>query len=256
MESFTTYREGLAIRGMVHYPPQETPAPCLFFCHGFTATRIEPHFMFVKIARLLADLGVACVRFDFTGSGESDGRFQDMTIMTEVADLEAVAEWARTQGRIDPSRKNLLGFSKGSAVSILAAARYPQNYENLLLISPAANMLDVYTREIIGDKVRTYMETSEVDVAGNILSKNAIDTMSQINIYEEAKKVQAQALLVHGTLDNVVPPFTSIKLAEIWGQQSELALINGGDHWYSSAALESELISTIIDYAKRKILSR
>jgi len=254
MESFTTYRDGLAIRGMVHYPPQEIPAPCLIFCHGFTATRIEPHFMFVKMARVLAEMGVACVRFDFTGSGESDGRFQDMTLMTEVADLEAVAEWARTQGGIDPSRKNLLGFSKGSAVSIIAAARYPKEYDNLLLISPATNMLDVYTREIIGDKVGIYLDKGEVDVAGNLLSKQAVDVMTDINMYAEAKKVQAQTLLVHGTLDNVVPPFTSIKLAEIWAGHSELSLIEGADHCYSSALLESELISTLVDYVKRKIL--
>lgn len=254
MEYFTVYRQGLAIRGMVHYPSQEGPAPCLFFCHGFTATRIEPHFMYVKIARILANLGIACVRFDFAGSGESDGEFRDMTILTEVADLEAVTTWALNQERIDPAHHNLLGFSKGSAVSILAAARHPQVYRNLLLISPAANMLDVYTREIVGDKVKIYQETGEVDVAGNLLSKAAIDVMTEINIYTEAKKITAPALLVHGTLDNVVPPFTSIKLAEIWGGHSELALIAGSDHWYSSAALEKELITTLVDYAQRNIL--
>lgn len=254
MECFTAYRHGLAIRGMAHYPCQSTPAPCLFFCHGFTASRIEPHFMYVKIARVLAEMGIACIRFDFTGSGESDGRFQDMTIMTEVADLEAVIAWASTQERIDASRKNLLGFSKGSAVSILAAARHPREYSNLLLISPAANILDIYTREISGDKVQEYLEKGLVDVAGNLLSKQAIDVMTNINIYTEAMKVTAQALLVHGTMDNVVPPFTSIKLAEIWAGHSELALISGSDHWYSSADLESKLINALTDYARRNLL--
>lgn len=254
MECFTAHRNGLTIRGMVHYPVQDTPAPCLIFCHGFTASRIEPHFMYVKIARILAEMGIACVRFDFTGSGESDGRFQDMTIMTEVADLETVAEWAGTQDRIDPARKNLLGFSKGSVVSILASSRRPREYNNLLLISPAANMLDVYTREIFGDKVQSYLENGLVDVAGNLLSKQAIDVMTDINIYAEAKKVTAQALLVHGTNDNVVPPFTSIKLNEIWAGHSELSLINGSDHWYSSTGFESELINALAEYAKRNLL--
>src|SRR5690606_7224053 len=104
----------MMIRGTVHIPEGFTGArPCLIFCHGFTANRDEPHFMFVKIARALEKIGVVSIRFDFLGSGESDGEFCDMTINTEVEDCKAVIAYAKSLEFIDENNINLLGFSKG-----------------------------------------------------------------------------------------------------------------------------------------------
>ena len=46
--------------------------------------------MFVKCSRALAQVGVASLRFDFYGSGESDGEFRQMTLRGEIADGRAL----------------------------------------------------------------------------------------------------------------------------------------------------------------------
>lgn len=70
--------KGLILRGVLHIPEDikvKEPIVCIF--HGFTGDKIGPHFIFVKLSRILARRGIASVRFDFAGSGESDGDFVD-----------------------------------------------------------------------------------------------------------------------------------------------------------------------------------
>lgn len=72
---------GLTLRGMLHIPANISgKIPMVVIFHGFTGNKMEPHFILVKLSRLLETKGIASVRFDFAGSGESDGDFSEMTI--------------------------------------------------------------------------------------------------------------------------------------------------------------------------------
>jgi pimeloyl-ACP methyl ester carboxylesterase len=247
IKHFELDRNGKKIRGAIHLPEKTQNLPCVTFCHGFTASRIEPHFMYVKMSRALEKIGVASIRFDFLGSGESDGLFSEMTLSTEVADVEAVLNYACSLSFVDPNRISLLGFSMGGAVSLVSASRRPQLVDRLVLISPAANMLEVMTRDIRGQKIAMYQQGT-IDVAGNMLSKAAIDDVFAINIYACAGKLKNKILFIHGTEDDQVPPFTSLKMHEMLAANSELKLIQGADHWYSSHPWEEELIGSIVDF--------
>ncbi len=248
MKHFELERNGQIIRGVIHQPEKaQSSLPCVIFCHGFTASRIEPHFMFVKIARALEKIGVASIRFDFLGSGESDGLFSEMTLSNEVADCEAIIDYARSLSIFDPCKISLLGFSMGGAVSLVSASRCPEKIDRLVLMSPAANMLEVMTRDIRGQRIDMYQQGA-IDVGGNMLSKKAIDDVFAINIYACASKLKNRILFIHGTEDDQVPPFTSLKMHEILAANSELKLIQGSDHWYSSQLWEKELIDSIVDF--------
>lgn len=87
--------------------------------HGFSGTKCEAGRLFVQTARAFAAGGLNVLRYDFFGSGDSDGDFADMSPNTEIADLLAVLKWARPRYR----SIGLLGLSFGSAVSISVAAR-------------------------------------------------------------------------------------------------------------------------------------
>ncbi|MBD3293779.1 MAG: alpha/beta hydrolase, partial [Armatimonadia bacterium] len=79
MEQFREFEvDGHRIAASIHIP-DTTPAPGVVMCHGFTGQRMEAHFLFVKAGRAMCEAGLNVLRFDFRGSGESDGRFRDMT---------------------------------------------------------------------------------------------------------------------------------------------------------------------------------
>jgi dienelactone hydrolase len=93
------------------------------FFHGFTGDRMESHWIFVKCARALASRGIASLRFDFYGSGESEGEFRQVTLSGEIEDARMSVEFFRRRKDVDPKRLGLVGFSLGGTVAASIAAR-------------------------------------------------------------------------------------------------------------------------------------
>jgi len=91
---------------------------CVILAHGFSGTKVESGRLFVTTARALAAAGISGVRFDFWGSGDSAGEFNQMTPNTEIADLHAVIAWAARRWK----RVGVLGLSMGGGVSICTCA--------------------------------------------------------------------------------------------------------------------------------------
>src|SRR5207244_3810038 len=87
METPVTFEcKGQQLVGMLHVPDGRGRFPAALLLHGFTASKTENHRMFVKLSRQLASQGIASLRFDFRGSGDSAGDSEDMTIRSEMAD--------------------------------------------------------------------------------------------------------------------------------------------------------------------------
>ncbi|MBZ4647158.1 MAG: alpha/beta hydrolase [Clostridia bacterium] len=83
--------DGLTLRGMIHIPELgKSKYPFVAIYHGFTGNKMEPQFMFVRLSRELEKAGVGSVRFDFSGSGESDGLFEDMSVSNEIKEAKPV----------------------------------------------------------------------------------------------------------------------------------------------------------------------
>ncbi|MFA0780897.1 MAG: hypothetical protein RJAPGHWK_002418, partial [Candidatus Fervidibacter sp.] len=79
-EQFVQFEvQGQRVYGMLHLPDGTSDTgkkvPAVAMCHGFTGNRIEAHRLFVKAARHFVQHGIAVLRFDFRGSGESEGDF-------------------------------------------------------------------------------------------------------------------------------------------------------------------------------------
>lgn len=115
-------RENLAT--MLHLPaPAEGRFPVVVCCHGLTGSRIGTCYRFVRLARRLAREGIACVRFDFRGCGESDGEFETLTAKRLVEDLLAVLSRIGSITQCDARRIGIVGSSFGAFTASLASDR-------------------------------------------------------------------------------------------------------------------------------------
>src|SRR5574344_362483 len=56
--------------------------PMVIICHGFCGNKNEP--LHKALSDSLLSKGIASIRFDFNGHGESDGDFQEMTVLNEI----------------------------------------------------------------------------------------------------------------------------------------------------------------------------
>jgi alpha/beta superfamily hydrolase len=156
---------------MLHLPAAapNRPTPAVVLFHGFTGHRMEAHGIFVKCSRALAKAGIASLRFDFYGSGESDGEFREMTLRGEIADGRAAVDFLRGQAGIDPERVGLLGLSLGGAV---AATLAPSVHAKVLVLWSAVahtarlgNLIEKSARKIPGKPGAMELDAREINPA-------------------------------------------------------------------------------------------
>lgn len=129
--------EGQRLYGMMHLPERPGLHPGVILLHGFTGNSKESHFMFVKAARDFARNGLVALRFDFRGSGDSEGAFVDMTAPDEISDAVAALDFLSVQSEVDEERMGLLGLSLGGCVAACTAG-VDARVKSLVLWSAAA----------------------------------------------------------------------------------------------------------------------
>ena len=122
--------------GVFHAPDEQAPLTGLrhgiVFCAPFAEEKMFSHRVYVNMARALAREGVACLRFDFMGEGDSDGSFEDSTVTTRLSDISAAMAALAEKAKI--VYMGLIGVRFGATLAALAATR--KMVDTLALISP------------------------------------------------------------------------------------------------------------------------
>jgi hypothetical protein len=108
-------------------------------------TREEGSF-FTRLAAGLADAGIASLRFDLRGHGESEGRQEELTIAGILADIRAAAALVCPQ--VGTDRVALLGASFSGGICGYYAAQHPAELTSLIMLNPLLN----YRKRLIDDK--------------------------------------------------------------------------------------------------------
>ena len=103
-----------------HFPEGDTHA-VVVFCHAFGEEKKNPHRVFVETARALAERGIASVRFDFAGCGDSSGDLRDATVGLWLEDLAAVLEDCAEMADAGAPRI-VLGLRLGASLAATFAA--------------------------------------------------------------------------------------------------------------------------------------
>ncbi len=222
----------------------EEKVPAVILFHGFTGDKLEPHRMFLKISRALEAKGISSFRFDFSGSGESDGNFEDMTVSNEIAEAKRILEYVQSHERIDQTRISLLGLSLGGMIAGTVAGDLPDEIQRLVLLAPAGNM-----SEIVANMVRQVgadMSMPYFDRAGDLVGRNFAIDIQAIDGFTRAKRFQKPVLLIHGTNDMTIPYTVSLRYRdEVYNENASVHLIEGADHTFNGHTWESEVIETV-----------
>ncbi len=231
---------------MIHRPARRARVPGVVFFHGFTGDRMESHWLFVKCARALASEGLASLRFDFYGSGESDGSFREVTLSGELADARAAVAFFRRQPSVDPRRVALLGLSMGGTIAATLAASCRARALVLwaALAHPAElrDLAERTTRLIPGGKGAREYGAHEV-------SPRFLDNLEKIDPLQALRRFKAPTLIIHPEKDELLPlhhPESLFRAAA--AACKEKVIVPGADHTFNSLAWERELIERSVSW--------
>jgi pimeloyl-ACP methyl ester carboxylesterase len=236
MESLDVQHRGRTLRGALHLP-EATPAPAIVLCHGFSGTRSEFGYTFVRLANRLAAQGVAVYRFDFAGGGESDGEWAELTVSDQVSQTLAVLEAVGSHPGVDPDRLSLLGMSLGGLTASLAAAKRP--VRSLTLWAPAAIAVDV---EVTAQRRATIVEHGYQDFGGMPTYAPFADDADQIDAFADAKGHNGPVFLVAGSGDAIVRPDLLDGYRDTYGDRLETQIIEGVGHGFETVPAREHLL--------------
>ncbi|MDX2004834.1 MAG: alpha/beta fold hydrolase [Meiothermus sp.] len=260
--------DGQRIHGMLHLPLNPADkVPAVLMLHGFTGQRMEPHRLFVLFSRLLARHGIASLRFDFRGSGESEGGFEEMTVSREIEDVMAAHRFLLSRPEVDPSRVGLLGLSMGGMVAALSVARL--EVAALCLWAPAHPKLwlgefSEEQRKVLPQLfaqaeregklppgVRTLPDGSGTDWNGNPVGWGFFADLERHEPFDSVRSHRNPALVVHGTADPTVPFAIGEAYARSMG--APLRPIEGGLHTFEVVPHQAEVHQVTLEFFKQHL---
>lgn len=243
--------QGQQIIGVLHMPERRKgKVPAVVFFHGFTGTKIEPHRIFVKMARALASAGIASLRFDFRGSGDSEGDFSKMTISGESKDAVEAFRFMRNQPGVDARRVGVLGLSMGGAVAALTLGRDPK-IPVAALWSPVVDLADSKKRKMRPGDREQLRQMGVIDHGGNAVGRCFLEDLACHNPLKAITKTRAAVLIVHGDNDETVPvaaAHTYEKALKKAGKAVAKHIVAGADHTYNSLAWETQVIGLTLEW--------
>jgi alpha-beta hydrolase superfamily lysophospholipase len=203
---------GKEVRGVLHLPDEPSP-PCVVLSHGLFSAKESPKM--VRLAQRLADGGIAALRYDHLGCGESGGELRDTTVTSRIRELGAMVDVAARHPLLG-SRLGLLGSSLGGFISIFKRAADPRLGPLCLWATPAfVRGVDPGAEEGFGQlKPEFFADAARYD---------AREAIAEVGC----------CLILHGEADELVPVAHGRQLWEAAREPKHLEVFPGGDHRFT-----------------------
>ena len=163
LRSFVVDGDHGKLSAVLQTPDNKEKYPLVMIFHGFNSNKDMP--LLRDVADKLQAKGIASVRFDFNGHGQSDGKFAEMTIPNEMEDARRVYGYLRKVPNI--TSVSLLGHSQGGVVASVLAGEMGNNIKSVVLLAPAAVLQDMACQGyLFGIKYDLAMHPDYIEIPG------------------------------------------------------------------------------------------
>jgi dipeptidyl aminopeptidase/acylaminoacyl peptidase len=181
---------------------------------------------FEQIAAALATRGVATLRLDDRGVGQSTGSADSTTGDDVARDALVAIAWLRRQPSIDAERIAVIGHSFGGAVAPLVAGRDPRVAAVVLMGAPARSFREImryqHRYRIEHDpRIAPPSRDSALAAAMRVQERNATTSgehwrrwLQHYDPLPAARRVACPVLILQGLTDRAVPPEDATALAD------------------------------------------
>jgi putative redox protein len=238
--------DGPTLAATLEFPASELRGAALF-AHCFTCTRQSKAA--VAVSRELSERGIACLRFDFTGLGDSEGDFGADSFPADVADVTAATAWLVE--RFGPGVL-LVGHSLGGA-AVLAAAGEIEAVAAVATIGAPASVEHVL-HQVSGDLAAVERDgRGRVTIGGRPfdISRQFLAHLHGIDLAGEVGELARPLMLLHSPTDQLVGIDNAARLFEAARHPKSFVSLAGADHLLLEQADADFAASVIAVWAER-----
>ena len=220
--------------------------PIIILCHGFSSSKNSRTF--INLEKKLNENKISTFRFDFSGHGESDGLFEEITISQAVDDILSAIKYLK---RLDYNKIGLIGSSFGGISSIMAASKTNDLFV-LGLKCPVSDYEETIRLRKSEEEMQMWKEVGfdfyiKKDKTALRLNYTFYEDFKNNNAYKAAEKINIPTLIVHGNNDTIVPINQSINTSKII-KNCKLEIINGANHFFSKEEEFEKMLNLLTDF--------
>lgn len=242
--------EGLTLKGFIHKPQKYNTA--IVFLHGFPGSMFGTIAPFINI---FSNLGFLCLRFEFSGTNTSEGKFEDKLISKEVQDTKAAIDFL--EKNFPFKRLILVGHSTGAIVASLYA-HTDKRINKLVLVGVVSDLKSAVHYDFNDQQVHDFWTKGFVTYNHpekwyhkKRLKKKYYDEYFTLDLPRSIKRFHKPVLIAHGTADEAIPVTEAYQLYNICNKPKKLAVIKGADHKFSKKRHALQLIWKIYWFIKK-----
>ncbi|OEK02626.1 osmotically inducible protein C [Roseivirga sp. 4D4] len=239
--------DGQMLSARLEMPVDKKPKAYALFAHCFTCSK---NLMAVtNISRALTSRGIAVLRFDFTGLGDSEGEFADTNFSSNVQDLIVAAEYLKSEYE---APKLIVGHSLGGAAVLIAAHKLPYITAVATVGAPADPPHVKHLFEGALDEIETAGK-AKVSLGGRpfTIKKQFIDDLQEYEQSQVIKELDRPLLILHSPQDDTVDIKNAEKIYLAAHHPKSYISLDGADHLLTRKEDASYVGEVIASWATR-----
>jgi hypothetical protein len=210
IETVTFQSEGQKISGILHLPDVWSRA-CVIASHGLLSSKNSEKY--IALGERLSREGIAMLRFDFRGVGESEGRIEDDTVSRRIVDLGSAIDFVKSHPGLG-NQIGLVGSSLGGYISLIKAS-----------MDKEIRAVVIWATPFHMDDLGTKKQEEEYPLPGEAFFKD----LPKHRLPPLLSKV-SNCMVIHGEKDELVPVDQAYEIFHSLGAPKEIHIIEGADH--------------------------
>jgi fermentation-respiration switch protein FrsA (DUF1100 family) len=231
IENVSFMSEGQKISGVLHLPEKQKPL-CVIASHGLLSSKDSEKY--IALGEKFSQEGMAMLRFDFRGIGESEGRMEDDTVSRRVIDLGTAIAFVRSHRALG-KKIGFIGSSLGGYVSLIRASM-DQQIKGIVTWATPFHLDDL---------------KSNKGTEGHPLPEQPFfEDLPKHRLLPLLPRV-ANCMVIHGEKDELVPVDQAWEIFQNLSPPKEIHIIEGADHRLTQTAHRERAIQLTVDWFKK-----
>ena len=224
------------IPATVCMPTSEGAHPAVVMLHGTGSARDEAGNGYLMAAPVLAEkYGLATIRIDFMGSGESTAEYTGYTYASAVADAVAAANYMAGLDAVDGEKIGVMGWSQGGTDALLAAGQHGEIFKSTVTWAGAPDLSILLSDELYEEAKQNGFFVMNFDWREPLnVSLQWCEDVKNVDVLDVFSAYEGPVLAIAGTMDTTVDPEWSNKIvAANSNPASKTYFIEGMDHTFN-----------------------
>lgn len=237
------------LTGALHLPRGQGPFPVVIICHGLSSNKDSNYR--INLANGLNKLKISALRFDLSGHGQSQGKFEDVTVGQGIKDIQAAIKFVKSQKNLSKHQIGFWGTSLSGGQMPFVVTK-DKAIKVGVVFSPAIDIPSARAKRWPKSVFLEWKRTGFIHYKRDLFLKYTfhLDCKKYIG-YNLAPKIRIPVLVMQGDKDGTIPIAQVKKFFNLLKCEKKMVILKNAGHKITGSGYENKIIQLSLDWFKR-----